>query len=180
MNAKFGSTGLGFSVQSDATTHFSLSQFSSNYLNPNGLTPGALDILFSQPLSSIRFAFATTDSHQVEATTTIQLTAFMDSTGSPAIGSTTANAVYGADTFPMGTLTFTSASSFNLVEIRIMPGQPFGVSDFLVDNIAATQAPTVPSGVPEPQSYILAGIGLAGCCLARYKRSSRSIRAGRR
>src|SRR5689334_15258430 len=89
MNAQFSSTGLGFSVQSDATTHFSLSQFSSNYLNPNGLNPGPLDILFSQPLSSITFAFATTDSHQTEGTTTIQLTAYMDSTGSPAIGSTT-------------------------------------------------------------------------------------------
>ena len=85
----------GFSIQSDASTGFTLSQFSGNYLNPNGINPGPLDILFSQMLSSITLTFATTDIHQVEATTTVLLTAYVDSTAAPAVGSATANAVYG-------------------------------------------------------------------------------------
>jgi hypothetical protein len=143
----------GFSVQNDASTHFQLSQFSGNYLYPNTVYNPALDIQFSQPLSRIFLTFATADFQQVEIPTTIQLTAYEDSTATPAVGSATAHGTYAADTMPMGTLSFTSAQPFNVVEITI-PYAPMAASGFLVDNISVsttTLAPTdTPTNAPTP------------------------------
>lgn len=136
LTAHFSSpSGLAFSVQSDASTGFHLSQFSGHYLFDNSLNANALDILFSQPVTSISLRFATADFQQVEVPTTIQVTAYMNSTTTPAVGSATAHGTYASDTMPMGKLSFTSAGQpFNLVRIAIPP-QPLGASDFLVDNI---------------------------------------------
>ncbi len=126
-----------FSAQSDASTHFNLSRFSGNYLYPN-TTEGILQIAFDKQLDSITFTFATTDFQQNETPTTIQLTAYEDSTGTPAVGSATAHGAYAGDTMPMGTLSFGSGSrTFNLVEIKIPPA-PLAALGFLVDNIAVT------------------------------------------
>jgi hypothetical protein len=139
----------GFSVQSDATTQYRLSQFSGNYLWPNSVYNPALEIQFSQPLTSITFTFATADFQQVEIPTTIQLTAYLDAAG--AVGSATAHGTYAGDTMPMGTLAFNADTSFNLVRIEI-PYAPMAASGFLVDNItvrAALPSPTVtPSTTP--------------------------------
>ena len=159
----------GFSVQSDGSTGFTLSQFSGHYLDSNGLNPGPLYIGFSQLLTSFSFTFATADFHQVEATTTILLTAYLDSTGTAPVGSATAHGTYGADTMPMGALAFTSGLSFNLVEIKILPGQPLGATAFLVDNIQVTAVPAATTGVPEPTGYALVGIGLLALAL-RFRR----------
>lgn len=159
----------GFSVQTDSSTGFSLSQFSGHYLYPNSLTPGPLDIAFSSPLDSISFIFATADFHQVEVPTTIRLTAFVGSTGTPAIGSTTAHGVYGGDTMPMGTLSFSSNTPFNMVEISILRGQPAATGDFLVDNISVTTAVAPPTAVPEPMTAILSGLGLLAFALVRRR-----------
>src|SRR5512135_1087524 len=48
-----------FSVQTDASTNFKLSKFSGHYLYDNTLNGNALDIKFSQPVTSITLAFAT-------------------------------------------------------------------------------------------------------------------------
>lgn len=163
----------GFSVQNAGTTFFALSLFSGNYLYPNSLDPGPLDILFSQPISSISFPFATADFNQNEVPTTIKLTAYENSTANPAVGSATAHGSYGSDTMPMGTLTFNSSGqSFNLVEISV-PFQPLGTSDFLVDNIAVT--PAGANLVPEPVSFTLVGGGLLSL-LARRRLGSRKCR----
>ncbi len=137
----------GFSVQSDATTQFHLSQFSGHYLYPNTINNPALDIQFSQALTSVTFVFATADFQQVEVPTTIQLTAYENSTGTPPVGSATAHGTYASDTMPMGTLTFTSATPFNVVEIAIPPA-PLAASDFLVDNITVTTASQAPTDTP--------------------------------
>ncbi len=137
----------GFSVQSDATTHFHLSQFSGNYLYPNSVYNPALDIQFSQPLTSITFTYATADFTQNNVPTTIQVTAYQGSTANPAVGSASGHASYGTDTMPMSTLTFTSATPFDVVEIAIPPA-PLAASDFLVDNIIAVGAQPVPSATP--------------------------------
>jgi hypothetical protein len=137
----------GFSVQSDATTQYRLSQFSRNYLWPNSVYSPALDIQFSQQLSSITFTFATADFQQVEIPTTIQLTAYEDSTATPAVGSATAHGTYAGDTMPMGTLTFNSAAPFNVVQISIPPA-PAAASGFLVDNIIVTTTALPPSATP--------------------------------
>jgi uncharacterized protein (TIGR03437 family) len=56
------------------------------------------------------------------------------------VGSATAHGTYGADTMPMGTLTFNSGGKpFNLVEIAI-PFQPQGAAVFLIDNVRVTLA----------------------------------------
>lgn len=132
----------GFSIQTDSTTQFHMSKFSGNYLYPNSVYSPALDIVFNQQLTNISFTFATADFQQVEVPTTIQLTAYQDSTATTPIGSATAHGKYGSDTMPMGTLTFSSTTSFNVVEINI-PWAPLAASDFLADNFIVT-----PSGTP--------------------------------
>jgi uncharacterized protein (TIGR03437 family) len=137
VTAHFSSpSGLAFSIQSDASTGFHLSQFSGHYIYDNNLNANALDISFSRPVTSISLKFATADFQQVEVPTTIQVTAYMNSATNPSVGSATAHGTYVvSDTMPMGTLSFTSAGQpFNLVRISI-PFQPLGASDFLVDNI---------------------------------------------
>ncbi len=140
-------SGPVFSIQTDASTGWKMSQFSGHYLYDNNLNMNPLDIAFSQEVNSITFTFATADFQQVEVHTTIQLTAYLNSTGTPAVGTTTAHGTYAGDTMPMGTLTFDAGSqSFNLVEIVIAPGQPLGASDFFVDNITVNTVlvPTLP------------------------------------
>lgn len=148
----------GFSVQSDATTQYHMSQFSGNYLWPNSVYSPALDIQFNQPLTSITFTFATADFQQVEVPTTIQLTAYENATGTSPAGSATAHGTYGSDTMPMGTLTFNSVHPFKVVEIFIPPA-PQAASDFLVDNVVATTsdvptatatATSLPTATPTP------------------------------
>ncbi len=133
----------GFSVQSDATTQYHMSQFSRNYLWPNSVYSPALDIQFSVPLTNITFTFATADFQQVEVPTTIQLTAYENATGTPPVGTATAHGTYASDTMPMGTLTFDSAQPFHVVEILI-PWAPQAASGFLVDNVVVTTS-TVPT-----------------------------------
>lgn len=139
----------GFSVQSDATTQYHLSQFSSNYLWPNSVYNPALDIQFDQQLTSITFTFATADFQQVEVPTTIKVTAYENSTATP-VGSTTAHGTYAGDTMPMGTLSFDSGGQpFNLVEITIPPA-PQAASGFLIDNITVTTTTQPPPDTPTP------------------------------
>jgi hypothetical protein len=137
--------GAAFSIQTDSSTQFKLSQFSGHYLYDNNLDRNVLDIAFSQQLASIAFTFATADFQQVEVPTTIQLTAFRDVTGTQPVGSATAHATYGGDTMPMGTLSFNSgAQPFNVVEL-VLPFQPQGATDFLVDSITVTTTDVAPS-----------------------------------
>lgn len=142
ITARFSSpSGAAFSVQSDASTGFALSLFSGNYLYDNDSNRNVLDMKFSRQLTSISLNFATADFHQIEVPTAIQLTAYVDSTATVPVGSATAHGTYGADTMPMGTLTFTAGGKpFNVVEIAI-PFQPLGAAIFLVDNVRVTTVP---------------------------------------
>jgi len=140
VTARFSSPfGGGYSVQTDTSTGYRLSQFSGHYLWPNALDTKFLDIQFSQGLTSITLTFATADFQQVEVPTTIQLTAYVDSTGSAAVGSVTAHGTYAGDTMPMGTISFSSTAPFNLVRLEIRY-QAQAASGFLVDNIVVTPA----------------------------------------
>ncbi len=145
----------GFSIQSDSTTFFRMSQFNGNYLYPNSVYNPALTIQFDQPLTSINFTFATADFHQVEIPSTIQLMAYQDSTANPAIGSATAHGAYASDTMPMGFLTFSSTTPFNFVEIKI-PYARNAASDFFADNFVVTTAAMPPAApiVSVDNSYI--------------------------
>ena len=140
--ARFSSpSGAAFSIQSDASTGFRLSQFSGKYLYSNNINGNVVDILLSQPVAKISLTFATADFQQVEVPTTLQLTAYRDSTASAAVGSASAHGTYGSDTMPMGKLSFDSGGlPFNVVQIAIAPGQPLGAAAFLVDNVVVTLA----------------------------------------
>ncbi|HMA80691.1 MAG TPA: hypothetical protein VKR81_07360, partial [Candidatus Binatia bacterium] len=143
----------GFSIQNAGSTFFVLSQLPGNYIYPDSLSPGYLDIAFSQNITSISFNFATADI-DIEVPTTVSLNAF--ETGS-LVGSASAHGAYIGDTFPEGVLSFASATPFDMVRIFI-PFQPQGSSDFFVDNINVTTANTVT--VPEPSGAFTLGVGL--------------------
>ena len=154
----------GFSVQNAGTTFFTLSQLPGNYLYPDSLTPGYLDIAFSQNLTSITLTFATADFEaETEIPATVELTAYETSKASP-LGSATAHGTYLGDTFPEGTLSFTSLVPFDLVEIFIPT--PASTLDFFVDNIMVTTV----SSVPEPNGLVVFGVGLLSFISLRYRR----------
>jgi uncharacterized protein (TIGR03437 family) len=171
VTARFSSpSGSGFSIQSDASTGWKMSKFSGNYLYANSLSSNVLDIKFSQQLTSITLTFATADFQQVEVPTTIQLTAYLDSNTTPAVGSATAHGTYASDTMPMGTLSFNSGGRpFNLVEITI-PRQALAASNFFVDNVTVTpiavanalssvSAASYVTGAPLAAASIVSGFG---------------------
>ena len=140
-----GYQGGGYSVQTDMTTGWHMSQFSGNYLVPNGLDPGRLDINLNQSVTSITFTFATADFQQIETPTTIQMDAYLNSN---LVGSMQAHGTYGSDTMPMGGLSYDSGGRpFNRIEIWI-PYQPLGSTDVLVDTIIFGQAATALQFVP--------------------------------
>ncbi len=142
MTAQFSSpSGSVFSIQTDASTTFHMSRFSGHYLYDGNQNRNLLDIRFSQPIVSISLTFATADFQQVEVPTTIQIAAYVDSTGTVPVQTASAHGTYAQDTMPMDTLNLTSGGKpFNLVQIGI-PFQPLGATVFLVDNIVVTLAP---------------------------------------
>lgn len=138
--------GSAFSIQNSGSTGWRLSRFSGNYLAPNSTTKSTLKIKFSQPVTSIRFAFATVD-YQVEVPTSLQLTAYSDAAGTVAAGSVTARGAYGSDSFPMGVLMFESGTPFYVVQIATVSqtgggGPEHGSATvFHLDNIVAGTTP---------------------------------------
>lgn len=148
--------GSVFSIQTDGSTGWKMSQFSGHYLYDNNLNSNALDIQFDHELGGIYFVFATADFHQTEVPTTLQLTAYENSTANTPVGTASAHGTYGGDTMPMGTLSFNSVAPFNLVRLSI-PYQPLGASDFFVDNImAAVNAVVAVPADARPASLFLA------------------------
>jgi hypothetical protein len=135
LTANFSATNdPAFSVQSEASTGWILSKFSTNCLAPN-TSPSVLDIQFSQPITNISLTFATFDFQDVLAPSTIELEAYATSTASPPLGTTAAQGIYTpGDSMPMGTLTFGSTTAFNVVRI-LLPPTPTGATDFMVDNV---------------------------------------------
>jgi hypothetical protein len=148
-------SGSAFSIQTDTSTGWHMSQFSGHYLYDNNLNMNPLEILFSRQITGITFTFATADFQQVEVPTTILMAAHVDSTATPPVGSATAHGTYAGDTMPIGTLTYDSGGvPFNLVQITI-PFQPQAASDYFIDNITVTLSP-----VPEVGGLACLGVGL--------------------
>lgn len=155
ITARFSGISGGFSVQTDLTTGYNLSQFSGKYLYPNQVRGNALQIQFNRELTDIVFTFATTENPDVEVPTPIIVTASsVTPSGTNAVGSATARGTYGADTFPMGTLAFNAGSkSFNRLEVRIQPG---GDATFLLDNLTVSPVPELNIWVADPDGVVLA------------------------
>ncbi len=134
-------SGSAFSVQTDSSTGWRMSQFSGHYLYDNNQNTNLLDIQFSQPVVKVSLTFATADFQQVEVPTTVQLTAYVNAPGSSAVGTATAHGTYASDTMPMGVLTFDSGGRpFSSIEFGIQPGQRLGASAFFVDNVVVVPA----------------------------------------
>lgn len=165
--AQFSSSGgTGISVQQIGAQTLSL--FSGPlYIGDANADSSPLAIAFGQSINSISFPFATADFHQMEFPTLITLTAYTDSTRTTTVGSSTARGTYGTDTMPMGTLSFTSATSFAFVEIVIAPSQLAPAGAFFLDDITVN-----PSGaaIPEPGTGLLV---LASGLLFVFRRARR-------
>ncbi|HEY3415106.1 MAG TPA: hypothetical protein VGM51_18890 [Armatimonadota bacterium] len=137
----------GFSVQSDATTHWRLPLFYGNYLDPGSVYNPALEIHFSRPLTMISFNYATADFNQTETPTTIRVTGYSGSTSTTPVGSASNHGAYIGGTMPMGWLAFASAKPFDVALIEIPPATG-AASDLLVDNVTVT-AVDLPYTVPD-------------------------------
>ena len=149
ITAYFNSTSdpAAFSVQSDSTTSYKLSQFSGNYLWDSKSSRDSLDIRFNMPLNNITFTFATIEFEggPTSEPSNITLTAYMDSTTFP-IGSTRVRGTWPTnDSYPQGNLTFTSGSQqFNLVRIELLFQGVSAATDFMVDNITVAGPDVIP------------------------------------
>jgi len=142
VTARFSSpsdlTAPAFSVQSYDTTFFKLSQFSGKWLYDNKPSMDPLDIMFSQPLTSISLTFATFEYHGGPGTepTNITLTAYMNSVDTTPVGWATARGTFSNSLYPQGVLSFNSGGQpFNLVRIEIPYQGPKAATAFFVDNV---------------------------------------------
>ena len=144
VTAHFRAVGAGFSVQTAVSLgRYKLSLFSGNFPVPDDYHSGnILEVQFSELVTNITFAFATIQ-YQPSEETPILLTAYANATNTP-VGATNVTAVYGSDTWPMGTLSFHSSTPFNLVRISvptIVPTPTEGqATDFCLDNLTVERA----------------------------------------
>lgn len=128
-----------FSIQSYDTTFIKLSQFSGKYFYDNKPSRDALEIRFSQYLTSIKVTFATVEHHTEPSS--ITLTAYMNSYDTTPVGSVTTRGTYSTGLYPQGALLFNSGGQpFNLMRIEIPYQGQQGATNFFVDNIEVTLA----------------------------------------
>ena len=136
-----------FSVQNDASMGWVISKFSGNYVVGSGMVP--LEIRFSRPVTSVTLNFGTLDFQEVISPSTVRLTAFKDSTANDPVGTVSAQGVYsGVDPVPLGTLTFKSPKTFDIVRIEV----PAGTADFMVDDVTITAVPKLDTSDSTPGS----------------------------
>jgi len=153
IDATFSSPqGAAFSIQTDGSTYFRLSQFTGHYLYPNNIDRNTLHIAFSQSLSSVTLSFATVDyQDNAEVPANLELTAHDSASGALA-GTASTHGTYLGDTYPMGTLSFSSATQgFDVIDL-VVPFQPQGTTGFFVDNVAVTTTVVPPLEVSGPAS----------------------------
>lgn len=154
-----------FSLQSDGSTQFHLSQFSGKYIYPNNQNRNHLQIAFSRPLASITITFATIEyQDNAETPDLVLLTA---RSGGATVGTASARGAYLGDTYPMGSVTYNAGTAtFDNVDVYV-PFNANGCTDFLADNIivqtaAAAASGSVPDGATVPGSPLRVENGIGG------------------
>jgi len=155
LTARFDSPqGSAFSIQTDSSTQWNMSQFSGHYLYPNNLNRNHLTVDFSAPLSAITLSFATGDNHQTEVPTNMLLTAYYIQGGGTTVGTSSTHATYGSDTFPMGLISFAAPAGqvFDKIDLYL-PYQPLGATSFFTDNFIVTKATEIPTPTPTPTPF---------------------------
>ncbi|MFZ4768307.1 MAG: InlB B-repeat-containing protein, partial [Roseimicrobium sp.] len=127
-------------VETDASTGRTLSQFSGKYLAPSSDTGTILQITFDQPLTGVALTFATVEALDVLVPSNVQLSAYDSSNGEPVqVGTAIAHGtVHAGDSLPSGTLTFNSANgTFDSIRIEL-PSLPDGAQKFLIDDLVVS------------------------------------------
>lgn len=140
LTASFTPLGGSWSIQTRSSSVIGAPpSFSGNFLYP-GTWWSSFQIQFSAPITNLAFDFMTGDvSSEYNTPSTVRVTAFNDSTVTPAIGSGVAQGDWNHGAYPDGHLNFTSIKPFNLVTVDIAPvGVVSGL--LFVDNILAQRA----------------------------------------
>ena len=129
-------------IEDAASTGHALSKFSGKYLAPAASDGTVIEIAFDQPMTGVELNFATLEAANVALGSTLQLTAYDNSSGAPVqVGTAIAHgATVAGDTMPSGTLSFNSAGgTFDSIRIEL-PGasDPGGAKKFFIDNLIAS------------------------------------------
>jgi len=140
LTAYFSTIGGGWSIQDQQSSVIGAPpSFSGNFLYPNTWW-SSFQIQFSTPITNLAFDFMTGDvSSEYNTPSTVRITAYTNSTATPAVGSGSAQGTWANGAYPDGHINFGSATPFTIVTIDIAP---IGVVSGLlfVDNIVAQRA----------------------------------------
>lgn len=148
VTAAFSVFAGGWSMQSRQTSVIGAPpSFSGNFLYPSTWW-SSIQIQFSAPITNLSFDFMTGDvSSEYNTPSTVRVTAYTNSTATPAVGSGTALGQWINSAYPEGHLNFSSATPFTVVTIDIAP---VGVVSGLLfaDNIVVQRASVAPNLPP--------------------------------
>ncbi len=140
LTAAFSTIGGSWSIQSRQTSVIGAPpSFAGNFLYP-GNWWSSFQIQFSAPITNLAFDFLTGDvSSEYDTPSNVRITAYTNSTATPAVGSGTAQGTWANGAYPDGHINFSSATPFTIVTVDIAP---IGVVSGLlfVDNIIAQRA----------------------------------------
>lgn len=148
MTAYFTSLTGGWSIQNDIYGWVS-PLFSGNFLYPSTWW-STLSVQFSQPVTNVSLKFVTADLTTAgDVPTIVRCTGYTNSLSNPAVGSATAQGAQWVNgPYPDGTLTFGSATPFDIIKLDFPSGQPVTISGLLfVDNIVVQQPLVAPTNI---------------------------------
>ena len=127
-------------VENATTTGYTLSKFTGKYLAPSSATGTVVEVSFDQPVTGVSIHFATVEDPSVSPASTLQLTAFDNTSGAPVlIGTAIAHgSTVAGDSLPSGTIVYNGGGqTFDSIRLEL-PGLPGGAPKFLIDDLVAS------------------------------------------